>query len=215
MVWNPLNTQKKATDDSTVSRGWRIQKIAPETEVSPRRAYGTAVLLIVAVLLLIAVLGFLVFPLADDAQDVTDFLRRFTPAHTFLTVLILVFVLPMGLGCVAYLRHLIRSERWLEVEATCLDRDIQPAVNIDSGGKERGWTYRLLCEYTRNGETYRVTPDGQDGRRFHLFDNPRDVQHYLNQHIGPQGKCRLRAHARSPRRVELISKDGQDNRPSP
>lgn len=78
-----------------------------------------------------------------------------------------------------------RQQRdWLRIEAICTDREIVRAPT-DNG---YAWEYRLLCQFSYQGQTYCVTPESS---RAVSFTSERAAQGYLGQRIAPDGDCVL------------------------
>jgi hypothetical protein len=206
-----LQKRREAERAARDRRGWRIARIEPGAARSRRAAYGLPILLALALLVLGAMGALLLVPLVRQAaaDPAATLIALLTPAHTFLLLLILLFVIPLALGFYGSVRSLLRAgtPRWIIVEAHCLDRDVQPVVNIEEDGeKHHGWSYRLLCEFELEGETVRATPDGHDaagGRGFHRFDTPQAVHAHLDAHVDDAGRCRLQVNAHNPQQTRL------------
>lgn len=185
-------------------QGWRIARIDPRAGENRKATYGVPILLFLALISMGGLLALLVAPLVAQADANTPFLSLLTPAHIFLIVLVLVFATPMAFGLVAAVRRLIRGAQWVEVEAVCIDRDIQPVTNETEEAAEQGWSYRLLCRFELNDATVEATPDGYDGERYRLFATPQAVAAYLDDYVDPDGRARLRVNEWNPLDVRLV-----------
>ncbi len=203
-----MHRQRPSTTGSTEDRqGWRIPRIEPAPEETARQRYAVTLMLLMALLLFGALIGLLLVPLLQQAGPNTPFFSLLSPAHIFVIVLSLLFVIPVAYGLIVSLKELRRKPAGgsTVVDARCLDRDLQPVVNYTADGERHGWSYRLLCTFEFEGETYRATPDGHDGSHYQLFDSPQAAAAYLDEHIAPDGRCRLRIRRQAPRDARLVT----------
>jgi hypothetical protein len=158
-----------------------------------------------AIVLMVASVVLVMIPLASAAESFGEFASSITPAHAFLVVLILVFLVPLATVFIMTYRRLIGKERprWMEVDAVCSDHQLLPVVNYTEEGEVHGWSYRLLCSFEIGDRTYRVTPHGHDGHQFHLFKSQGAAINFLRDYISPEGNCRLLVNEADPQQARL------------
>jgi hypothetical protein len=200
-----LRFLRKLQDDRA-NRGWRIQRINPAPEGRPEMFVGSPWPILLALLFLSFVAYILLFPLvraaAREGAGLGSVLNSIS--CTFAGLLLL-----LGVPLLVALAHTVsqrvrgRGPRWVEIEARCLDRDIQPVAEYRGRQTQEGWSYRLLCEFNFEGRTYRATPEGYAEMRWHMFPSAEAVAEFLERHIGPEGRCRLCINARNPRQCRL------------
>ena len=99
-----------------------------------------------------------------------------------------------------------RSERknWIKLEAYCIDSEIKQELSMDpEGGKT--WNFRLICQYTFNGKTYRVTPDF-----WRSFATESGIKRFLEKNIHSNSTCQLYINPENPLQTEFVGRDIKD-----
>jgi hypothetical protein len=189
---------------------WQIDRIDPAQGVNPRTLYGVPALLALALLLVGVLAATLLAPVVAAAGEETPFFSLLTPAHLFMLALGLLCAIPLALGLIATVRRLVTPAPWVEVEALCYRRDIQPVpasaeASAVIGASLGAYSYRLLCRFEHNDQIYEVTPEGltePDPRR---FDTPQGALEFLKGHLAPDGRTRLWVNARNPLDARLTA----------
>lgn len=116
---------------------------------------------------------------------------------------------PLGLAVMLSGRAIAQwqlTRNWVSITAHCRDIEIRKARTIKPVIGHNGrrthedvdvWVFRLLCEFTLNGEHYQVTPSTPPG-----FRTEAALQTYVDQHVVSQ-PCVLWVNPTNPRQCSL------------
>lgn len=160
--------------DQNRDAGWRIPWIPWQTPGRPETVYNT--------------------PLTISVQLVGIALFLGGPGFLFLSqsrsMGWLVFSV-LGWALILFARVYAawhKQRDWIYIEALCLDREIRLCRNACRPSASGVWEFRLLCEFSIAGKTFRVTPEQS---RITAFRSKEEAEKHLEKFIMPNGSCRL------------------------
>lgn len=195
--WQDPDPEELPTSD------WQFERIDPEKGVRDRVIYGVPLLLFVALLSLGVLGALLLIPVITAIDAETPIFSLLTPAHLFLTGLLVLCAIPLTLGLVASVRRLTTPAPWLQVEALCYKRDIQPIANDGELGAGYDYSYRLLCRFEYDYASYEATPEGTAEPEPCLFPTEEAAAEFLDQYLTEDGRARLWINTRNPLEANL------------
>lgn len=174
--------------DKKANAGWRLTRINPAPEGMPDVFVGHPLVLLLALLFVVACAGVI---------------ARFD--WLFFGVILLLFIIPLlGGTCYSFYRFFKGTlTKWVKIEATCLDIDIQQATNYIRGHPRVGWSYRILCEFDVDGTHYQATPEGFNGTHWRLFTSQSEVASFLEAKVRKQKAFSLLINRHNPLQCKL------------
>lgn len=87
--------------------------------------------------------------------------------------------------------------KWVKItDAKVIDREVGEALGDSDSPSSTVWVYRLLAEFTYDGQAYRVTPESS---HFIAFNTEHAVNEYLDQCITVDRYCTLWVDPNNPR----------------
>lgn len=164
----------RSVQDKNRDAGWRIPWIPWQAPGQPETVYNTP--LTTAVQLV----GIALFP----GGLVLLFLSQ-SRSMGWLAFSVLGWVLIL-LARVYAAWH--KQRDWICIQAHCLDREIRLCRNAYRSGASENWEIRLLCEFSLDGRTFRVTPEQS---QISAFRSKEQAEKHLAKFILPNGVCRL------------------------
>ena len=95
-----------------------------------------------------------------------------------------------------FLSNVMTCHNFIAVDAVCIDREIQDYKSHSHKGRSSThYTFRTLCEFEYEGNTYKVTPECL---KLVAFNSEKQVENYLKKHINDNGSCTLMVNPQNP-----------------
>jgi hypothetical protein len=203
-VLSPMD-ERSHDPERAPSANWQIERIDPDEGRNPRVVYGVPLLLFLALLLIGALAGMLMVPLINAADAANPVFSLMTPAHLFVLSLLLLCAIPLAWGLVAAVRRLTTPDPWVQIEALCHRREVQPVPGEYDADAYYGYSYRLLCRFEYDGLAYDVTPEGTAEPEPRLFTTREAAWDFLKQYLLEDGRTQLWINTRNPLEAHLTA----------
>lgn len=176
-----LSRKLRNVQDRARNHGWRIQWIPWQEPGKPEFIYNTKLTLLTgfggAAMFLGGILYFAYQLQSPNTEPVDAVIAGALPISGLVLIIL------------GRIYAAIRKQMgWKEVNARCIDHEINQVYSNSDGVRSVSYDFRLLCTFPLKGQEYTVTPESSHNIAFKSEDG---VKKYLGKHIDSTGKCIL------------------------
>ena len=177
-----IKSEIKEFQDSSRDAGWRINTINFRKDGETEKLYETSppIIRTISNFSLLIVVIFLLW--------------KYSGGPEWCNTLIIVSFISVIVCTI--LSNIMTCYNFVAVKAICIDKEIKDYKSYGhKTGSHTHFTFRTLCEFEFEGNTYKVTPENQ---KMFTLNSENQVQKYLKKYINGKGECILMVNPNNP-----------------